>query len=164
MNLWTTTRLICLSHRKFTYGPCVLCYHDKSLSTFSGKFKFAVQWLWSPIMCKSVQQTCLILAYRPNLIFGILDLCEKRKIFETSYYTLVIVQLMQICKTEEFVSIKTKTTLDTLDTTQAGISHDRWIPAVSTACCILPWSDPTFNMAPINQFPISFSENYWRPS
>jgi hypothetical protein len=33
---------------------------------------------------------------------------------------------MQICKTEEFVSINTKKTLDTLDTTQAGISHDSW--------------------------------------
>lgn len=39
INLWTTTCLIYLSDRKFTYGPCVLCYHDKSLSTFSRKLK-----------------------------------------------------------------------------------------------------------------------------
>ena len=70
----------------------------------------------------------------------------------------------KFARQKNLLASKQKQTLNTLDTTHTGISYDTWIPAVSNAGCILPLSDPTFNMAPINQFPISFSENYWRPS
>ena len=70
----------------------------------------------------------------------------------------------KFARQKNLLASKQKQTLNTLDTTHTGISYDTWIPAVPNAGCILPWSDPTFNVAPINQFPISFSENYWRPS
>jgi hypothetical protein len=54
------------------------------------------------------QQTSLILAYISNLIFRIPELYKRRTIFETSYYTLVVVQLISIARQKNLLALTQK--------------------------------------------------------